>query len=458
MALSALPEELKLHVISYLDLEPPSLSWHTRQPASVFTDNVTKGLKSLSLVSKDWRRLVKPALFRCLCIRLAPQSTPQQHSWSAAYREALEANTAKFKSKLFRGKGFPSVEWPYRHSWQDLPSWKVNGWVSMIESATGLIPFLESIDSSAEVQSLTIISAEDLSDAHPDSVRDEMHCLIASATFWEALFGVIEPLQLTLLAPPSTLACLLNCSVRLQDAWAFPGMSLQLLSLRRPSARHDLGMHELPYNQDDPVQLKVDLNGSSRPALASVVYIRPWTDLVVSEGSYIQAYSTYEYFHKEPPGILYPIAQAFEQPMNIQSITYQAVFPFSHYLAAGINLMSTGTIRHLDVKVAPGKDDNALTDPQQVGKADIADCWNEVEQAYSYYTNTTGADVDHTHLVAHSRLETFSSGDCGVQSIGDLLRRSFEMLEWDEVEEGKWVITDVATERRRRIQGIDEEE
>lgn len=325
----------------------------------------------------------------------------------------------------------------------------------MIESAAGLIPFLDRNGLSAGVESMAITSTEDLSDAHPDAVRDEMHCLIASATFWQTIFSVIEPLQLTLLAPPSTLACLLNCNVRMQDAWAFPDMSLQLLSLRRPFIQHGPIMHDMPYNRDDPVQLRTDLNGSAGPALASVIYIRPWTHLVVNEGSYIQAYSTYEYFHKEPPGILYPIAQAFEQPISIQSITYQAVFPFHDYLAASINLMSTGIVRHLDVKIAPGKEDNALNDPQQVGKADVSDCWNEVEQAYSYYTTSTAdSDDEHMHLTAHSNLETFSSGDCGIQSIKELLQRSFQILEWEEIGTGKWAITEAAMERRRRIQDV----
>ncbi|GAB7350355.1 hypothetical protein MBLNU459_g0984t1 [Dothideomycetes sp. NU459] len=325
----------------------------------------------------------------------------------------------------------------------------------MIDSALGALSFIDDNGFPADIESLAIVSTEDISDAHPDSMRDEMHSLIASAAFWDVLFSAIEPRQLTLLAPPSTLACLLNCSVRLTDAWAFPGMSLQLVSLRRPFVQGNVAVRDMPYDQDDPITLRLDLNGTARPALASVVYIRPWTDLVVSEGSYIQAYSTYEYFHKEPPGILYPIAQAFEQRISIQAITYQAIFPFHDYLAATVNLMSTGIIRHLSVKIAPGDNDDVLTDPTQVGKADVTDCWGEVEQAYSYYmTSTADPHNEHTHLTAHSNLETFSSGDCGIQSIRDLLQRSFQLHEWEEIGEGKWAITEAAMERRRSIQSI----
>ena len=469
--LDTLPEELKSHIVSFLVDEPPSSTWYRREPCVSTTEPSPsrKPLKNLSLVSKGWRRLVKCPLFRCIRIKLefgedlglpALMSPPISN-----FRNAIEAQRYSFKSKLFQGVGYPrEIEWAYRHCWQDSAPERAARWLTMLDfKLSSLLALLANDDIAMNVDTLCLTVDSELDDGMPDYVREEIHCLIASATFWDILFRSLEPSQVTIVAPPSTLACLLNCSIRMLDSWAFPGMKHQLVTLQRSRSRSDAGRllttsatsTRTGYDRSENVHLRMGPNDPARPALASLLYIRPWTHLVVNEGSYLQAYATYEYFHKEPPGIMYPLAQGFEVPMALESFTYHAMFPFHDYLAAAVNLMSTGIIRQLHVQLAPRSDDKTWSDPARAGKVDIADCWSEIEQVYSLMF--AGATPEDGHLAAHSNVALFSSGDVGIDSLKELLDRSFGALGWEENEVGVWTITEEAAARRRIAQGLDEE-
>lgn len=379
------------------------------------------------------------------------------------FRHAVDARRFKFKNRLFRGAGYPrDAEWAYRQSWNDQPPEKAARWTFTLDVVLSrLLAFLTKTNLASNVETISISADGELDDGAVDYVREEMHCQIATATFWDVLFRYVDPSQVTLLGPPSTLACLLNCSIRMLDSWAFPGMQYQLVTLRRPSPTRGSSSPQQPkrttgYHRCESVHLRLGPNDPARPALASLLYIRPWTALLINEGSYLQAYSTYEYFHKEPPGIVYPLAQGFEVPMALESITYHSVFPFHDYLAAAVNLMSTGIIRELHVRLTPDPvQDRDWDAPSKVGKADISDCWGEVEQVYSLLFTGTAPDAttEDGHLTAHSRVTTFSSGDCGIANLRALLETSFSVLEWEEKGKGIWEITDGAARRRREVQG-----
>ncbi|KAF1351040.1 hypothetical protein BDV97DRAFT_398004 [Delphinella strobiligena] len=464
--LDALPEELKLHILSFLDGEPPSSSWYTHAPRLSLADSDMKPLKALSLVSKAWRRLVKLSLFRCIRLKL---SALEDIAWPTIppstinFRHAIEVRKQQFKHWLFQGVGFPGeAEWTYRHSWQDSAPERAAQWLKMLDSAlAGLISFLVTNRLNTNVESMSIVVAGELDDGRADFVREEIHCLIGTATFWDVVFRTIEPSQVTLVAPPSTLACMLSCSIRTLDAWAFPGMSHQLVTLRRPKVRnHTRATPDYTvYNRSEYVHLRFGPGHAARPALASLLYIRPWTHMLVNEGSYLQAYSTYEYFHKEPPGIMSPLGLGFQVPMSLDTLTYHAVFPFHDHVATAVDLMTTGIIRHLKVKLAPSAEDKNWDDPAFVGKADITDCWGEIEQVYHLLCSGTipSAAVEEGHLAARANLTTFTSGDCKVESIRELLEQRLASLQWVEIDEGIWASPEAAMSRSGYVQELENE-
>lgn len=459
--IEVLPEELKSHIISFLDLEPPSSSWYTHAPRLSLGISDSTPLKNLSRVSKGWRRLTKSSLFRCLRLNVANNAPmPLRRPSTTDFRQLYQARKIEFKNRLFQSVGYPlDIEWTYRHAWQDTAAERAGQWLSELDQTLcNVLPFLAGDNLASNVEYLSVLAGEELDNNSNDYIAEEVHCLLASATFWDVLFRYLEPLQITLVAPPSTLACLLNCSIKMLDSWAFPGMGHQLVTLQRPRQdRNSADGRRTGYSRSEAIHLRTGPNDYARPALASLLYIRPWTHILINEGSYLQAYSTYEYFHKEPPGIVYPLAQGFEVPMSLESITYHSVFPFHDYLAAAVNLMSTGMIRSLHVKLAPDAQDTTLDDPAQIGKADITDCWGEIEHVYSLLFTGTAVDAnaEDGHLAAHSNVTTFSSGDCRIGSIRDLLVRSFTALDWVGDDMGLWCITEAAAARRRVIQGLD---
>ncbi|KAK6007845.1 hypothetical protein QM012_004659 [Aureobasidium pullulans] len=451
--LESLPDEIRSHILTYLMLPPPSWSWQKNTLNANLThasDLRGKPLKSLTLVSKTWYRLVSPLLYTHLQLHL-PIHQAQAEPLLLAPR--LKSITTNFKEWLFNDPGYPrDTRLPYRHVWQDARTDKAAVWTtSLDEQLSSLFTFLESPkngSASYGVQSLTIIATEELSKNDLDYIRDEVHCLIATTAFWNLLFEKLNPLRVSVLAPPSTLACLLGCSMNMLDAWAFPGMAMQLVSVWREARPVEVADQNLPasenyYDMMKPVELLMQPNEYGRPALSSLIYIRPWTHLAVNEGSFLEAYSTYEYFHKNPPGILASVGRAFRLEMEMWSVAYKAVFPFGNHIGSPLDRITykgnSSNVRRLYVKLAPDPDDTILDDPSQVGKADIADCWREVESAYRFLTDPAlRGEPDFAQSGTSRELEMFGFGDGSITSIKETVSSSLATAEWQEVTSNEW--------------------
>lgn len=450
--LESLPDEIKSQILTYLMLPPPSWNWQkntldinlTRSP-----DLKDRPLKALTCVSKAWYRLVSPLLYSHLQIRL--QTPAAQGETLLAPR--IKTITQNFKEWLFRDVGYPhDIRLPYRHVWQSEPTPKAATWTAALnKQLSSLITFLDSPSNCSAgdgVQSLTIVATEELNDVNLDYIRDEMHCLIATAAFWDLLFEKLDPTRVTVLAPPSTLACLLSCSMNMMDAWAFPGMAMQLISVWREPRPLEVAdccrsSYESDYDMLQPVELIVEPNEYGRPAFSSVLYIKSWTHLAVNEGSFLEAYSTYEYFHKNPPGILASVGRAFRLEMDMWSVEYKAVFPFSNHIGSPLDRITykgnSSNVRRLHVKLAPDPDDRILDDPAQVGKADIADCWREVETTYRFLTDPAlRGETDFAQPGSHRELEMFGFGDSSITSIRETVSDSLATAKWEEVAENEW--------------------
>jgi hypothetical protein len=450
--LNSLPDEIKSQILTYLILPPPSWNWQkntldvdlTRSP-----DLRDKPLKSLICVSKSWYRLVSPLLYSHLQLQLQTQTAQTE----LVLAPKIKTITANFREWLFRDAGYPhDIRLPYRHVWQNKATPKAATWTTTLdEQLSNLITFLDSTQNCSAgdgVQSLTIIATEELNDVNLDYIRDEMHCLIATAAFWNLLFEKLDPKRVTVLAPPSTLACLLACSMNMMDAWAFPGMAMQLVSVwREPRPVEVAGYCRSPSGNDydvmQPVELILEPNEYGRPAFSSLIYIRPWTHLVVNEGSFLEAYSTYEYFHKNPPGILASVGRAFRLETDMWSVGYKAVFPFGNHIGSPLDRITykgnSSNVRKLYVKLAPDPDDKILDDPAQIGKADMADCWREVETAYRFLTDPAlRGEPDFSPPGVARELEMFGFGDSSITSIRETVYESLATAGWQEVTANEW--------------------
>ncbi|KAI4727994.1 hypothetical protein E4T49_04180 [Aureobasidium sp. EXF-10728] len=417
--LESLPDEIRSHILTYLVTPPPSWNWQ-------------KNTLDIHLThASDLTTQTEPSLLA----------------------SKINTITASFKEWLFNDPGYPhDIRLPYRHVWQNAATDKAALWTATLnQRLSSLFTFLESPDNgsaSHAVQSLTIIATGELSNNDLDYIRDELHCLIATDAFWNVLFQKLDPARVTVLAPPSKLACLLGCSMNMLDAWAFPGMSMQLVSVWREPRPAEVADHcrspsQSDYDMMQPVELVMEPNEYGRPAFSSLVYIRPWTHLAVNEGSFLEAYSTYEYFHKNPPGILASVGRAFRLEMDMWSVAYKAVFPFGNHIGTPLDRITykgnSSNVRKLYVKLAPDPDDTILDDPAQVGKADIADCWREVESAYRFLTDPAlRGEPDFAQPGAARELEMFGFGDSSISSIRETVSGSLTTAGWQEVIENEW--------------------
>lgn len=182
-----LPDELLLHIISYLDHGPPSTPHFFDEPDPLtLTSFRDQPLKELSLVSPRWRRIVKPLLFQYLRFTL--------HILDDA-----------------------------RNEWSP-------------DSAPELFQirrFLASFGPRRRVHGLAIRALGEIYGSLTSDVSTVSNC------FWSDIFHHIEPTCIRLVAPPAALARLAGCNGDWQHSWAFD-QTYHILELRQdPNARYD---------------------------------------------------------------------------------------------------------------------------------------------------------------------------------------------------------------------------
>ena len=427
--INALPEELQLLVIGFLDSPSPSSRKLRQEPSLSLTDSPDCTLKHLSLVSKRWRRLVLPTLFVCTRLRL---DAPPDFGWNACRvcDEAAISTAATCAPRQLRGNVPPTDEYhaemitaalaqcndslragrsddeaqqmggiAFTAKWRLLPSIALAWIPRFYHSMKDFIRFLQNHDLTKLVDSFVLYTDQMLGEKlhrFPHEVADKDWRFTASAAFWAHLLAVIDPSTVTILAPPTDLACLTNCAIDTFGDWAFSEMDFHILSLSQSSPRLPKSTSCIPtYSSLQPIP-------ATYPAIASssVLTLRPWTHLSLNEGPFLKAYGTYEFFERGPPSLVYSIKDSIvrnrpqpeatwtaskpptpRRPLSsLTSLDYTAVFPFANHSDFSPILHQ---ITHLSLQLAPDAQSNILNDRARLGKADLADCWTELLTTYS---------------------------------------------------------------------------
>ncbi|MCJ1433792.1 hypothetical protein MMC27_003157 [Xylographa pallens] len=200
---------------------------------------------------------------------------------------------------------------------------------------------------------------------------------------WKSVFDIISPRRLTVVAPPEILSYMTSCSLS-TPVLAHYHIPHQILSLALAPPTDLTRMSE------------------AKPSLLS---IRPWSSLLLNEGSFIRAYSIcgYPYIGTSPPSILTDLVggsrktNQFILPSSIQDFSYVAIFPFSFHFGNLRNLPPH--LRRLFVKLIPSGD--MLADPWQTAQANVLDLVQErnscYEQLLSFVSKPEEAKL-HRHL------------------------------------------------------------
>jgi hypothetical protein len=223
------------------------------------------------------------------------------------------------------------------------------------------LDFVRRENLSMVIHSLTIVMLNTDSLLKHDRI-DETH---VCGMFWEDIFAVVNPTDVVVVASPQGLGAATSCFVDTTDAWNF-SMPYQLLALSRTATPPRPATR---YSAD----------GCVPEGKLSLFELQPWTKLLLNEGNFIRAYTSFEYALKTAPSILPELIgtpHTFGVPAlspTIRDFSYIAVFPFgTHFSNLTRNLPR---INRLFVQLTPR--DDILSDKKTMAQVEPMDLWME---------------------------------------------------------------------------------
>jgi len=386
-SIESLPNEILVQIFSHLDGPPPSASRLHEQPAFDMLASDATPLKAVSRVSKLWRTLVLPLLFR-------------NTTWRFNRRHLLEM------AELHGAEHMALLAFLRR---EELTPWVRSLALVVTDGIDGpsLLPG-EGLQLEEDEYERAII------------FNQEMNWL------WRALFQHLAIDRLTLVASPRMLATLLSRMIFLSDAWSFTtGPHILSLSLHGNTEwRLARPPEDLPATPPPPPRSASQRQRAEQAAQAyeaayglkrapcDLFTLRPWRSVLVNEGSSTRVYKTYEFFLKRPPSIVGALLGSEEHPNDepllpptIREFSYVAIFPLSHHFHSLINHLPP--LDRLFVQLVPRHD--LLSDADELRNVDVGDLWMERNTSYAALMRELfdPASADSRWL----RLRVFESGD-----------------------------------------------
>lgn len=245
------------------------------------------------------------------------------------------------------------------------------------------------------------------------------------ANVWKRSLETLNIRELTIIAKPEVLGALTGCLTESDDSWVFE-MDYHMLRLCCSPAG----------NRDDPSVPRTTARMESNKGWAAtpdedprryIFRAKPWTSMLLNEGSFIKAFRTYEYYHKVPSSILPTIlghSTGIEEddgvtyphnlfPPTLREFGYVAVFPTqTHFQSLTTRLPP---VDKLFVQLTPT--DDVLKDKMEMAKIDMRDLWMERNHCYSMimrelYDVPPGGNFKH--------LGIFESGDAADRDAWDM--------------------------------------
>ncbi|KAI0972154.1 hypothetical protein F4678DRAFT_52728 [Xylaria arbuscula] len=372
------PSEIRLH-------DQPSLDLLTTKPVNV---NQSPSLKAVALVSRSWRSLVLPCLFRHVLWR------PDVHSLSAFTLNPIPLLRFLTDNRLARG----------------------------VITFTLVIDFHDA--TAADYQVAPQIRNADLE------------------WLWDQLFSVIDPLRFTILARPTTLAALLSCMLYLNDAWSFdiPYHIFSLARTTRQIITESDGVSSITSARPQSIspaaattsrRLAPPRAPRSRATAACPLFtVRPWTSLLLNEGSSTKVYRGYEFYLRRPPSILGALLGCEEYPNNVplipQSIidfNYIAIFPLASHFEILVEHLPK--VDRLFVQLMPKPGNNVLEDSDEIKHIDPNDPWLEQDTSYAALVRKLTGPASNS--INWGLLRVFESGDAADQETAEMI---FETEDW----------------------------
>ncbi|KAF2851366.1 hypothetical protein T440DRAFT_478400 [Plenodomus tracheiphilus IPT5] len=447
--MESLPNELLIQIALQLDIDPPSKAKFRHEPTPELTRSDAIPLKCLSQVSWRWRKIVLPILFQYSRIALDPE--PQWVPVDARLVDSMQGQLTKLSNHEFmiytkmRGKFKSSSAFAYEENFDDLlinlcriqegdeflKSVPRILWLPHLpKSFLGFGRFVTQYTLKHHIKSVVVYTNQEYELRHVSTADAPLSRAVNE--IWSQVFSHLEPTRVVVAAPPTTIAGLLDTQTQSADAWAF-----------------DMKTHYIELLQPGTLRSE-HMTTKCRPWNSALVHRRPWHHLSYNEGSSITAYSTYEYHLKQSPKMLYLIllrlARETQPCCNITSFDFTGVFPFATNVTNLIRaLHRIPTLRKISIQLAPGPENDLLSDRKRMGRAQSTDFWLEWRESYKVLASYLGV----FDFVSGAQ---FSSLDCESGQMAAEVRECMDMLRkrgtgWREDGKGRWV----------RDHGLDEE-
>lgn len=239
---------------------------------------------------------------------------------------------------------------------------------------------------------------------------------IRISTTW--MVDLVNPQVLTILAPPKCLGWLIDHPLRMSGCWV-TNAPYQTMRLEQGS---------LAPAQWFPTD-KVHDN-------RTLSTVRPWNHCTYNEGSFVPAYSTYEFYNYAAPSLhqseSLPELQCHALQLGcLQSFELVAVFPFNHITNSIYFLDHLPNLQRLSVRLAPTLE---CQKSEVIGTSASApsDFWLELESNYYLLRNALNHAL--THLSVYNMLDYASPG---YRNIIDLAMADIS-ADWKPNHKGTW--------------------
>ncbi|KAI0537272.1 hypothetical protein GGR58DRAFT_354506 [Xylaria digitata] len=376
-----MPTELLLQIFEYVDGPAPSDTRLHDQPT---IDLLTSGpeyskrpLKAISRVSRLWRSLVLPSLFRHIVWM------PEVYSLTA-------------------------------FTLNPLPLLRFLSDNNLAHRVATLALVIEFYDPAARDRQIS-----------PEICSDDLKWL------WDLIFSIIDPVRFTILARPTTLAALTSSVVDLDDAWIFD-TPYHILSFARTPHREGTESDGPSGSASADARPATQTVSSESPPVAfsssrsrtPLFTIRPWTSILLNEGSSAKVYHVYEFYTHTPPSILSALLGTEDYagpgpliPKTVVDFNYIAVFPLSSHFSNLLHRLPR--IDRLFVQLSPKPGNEILEDRQEMRHINPSDWWLERDESYAHLMKQlTRRDNPQTNW---NLLQVFESGDAVNKETWDML-------------------------------------
>ncbi|PYH91842.1 hypothetical protein BO71DRAFT_401018 [Aspergillus ellipticus CBS 707.79] len=288
-----------------------------------------------------------------------------------------------------------------------------------IQDVAQFLAFLSRLDLSRYVISIVAKGVDS-----PDQREDPF--------WWRPVLDCIDPLRVTVLAPPPFIAAMLDTQIMDGHSWAF-----------------EVPFHILQLEQTARLHPPAGVPAVEQPS--SLLQTRAWSSLAFNESSSLKAYNHYEYFMFQVPSLfnkwgtvasIRPLPERLPLSRSLSSLTsfrYTAVFPFYNHVKLVLDAVGLMTnLRSFGVQLAPCRNDK-ITELEQRGSMDPSDPWMEIATGYSLIAHAV------KHLGNNANLVEFSTYDYEF----DALRPELSSILEDTLDNSDWVHNGHGTWTRR---------